>query len=141
MDRNIYEAFLEIKQEMKEEILEVLVPTIQQVADSVHNSNVKTLEAITAENKTLKQELDGLRRVVITKNHLGIIYTILFMLLFTVGFLFISNRQLEQRELTLEKEFRELMVKLIDYRILVNDRGIYIPEHSPNSTPDPNPRR
>ena len=130
MNKQMYEAFVEVKKEMKQEILDVLVPTIQQVADNVHNSNVKTLESISNENKLLKYEIDKLRSVVITKNHLGIIFTLLFTVILGLGYLFYQVKEIDRRELGMEKEFRELMVKLIDYRILVNERGIFIPEHA-----------
>ena len=123
-DTKVYELLTDLKNEMKEEmkkdIIEILGPQIAQVTDAVHNSHLKTQGIIMNENKILKNDIDNMRKNMVSKTHLGIIYTIFVVMMLFVGYVYHREVKLEQREHRLEIEIKQLILDLKEHGLQVN---------------------
>jgi len=97
----------EIKVEIKDEILEAVVPSIMQVKDAIHNS-IKVLEY-----------------KAVPKVHLWIIYPSIVVLLIIVTYLFTLERNMIRRESGLETEVKLLIEQLQKQNIEINGDAIY----------------
>jgi len=119
----------DLKGEIKDEVLGALVPTVKQVTDAVHNSNVLTQETIKSENKIHFEKVENiivmLEHRYLPKFHLWIIYPLIALVYVCFTYLFTMEKTTLKREANLEREVKVLIEQLQRQDIRVNGDAIY----------------